>query len=180
MSDDDLLIRAARWFGTVAVESLTPVSREVLRELITMLDAVDPIEVELDRSKISSRHDWIALEGPEVTIAHRNHDEAIITIVIGESEAIVSWLSVHDHIDESEGSPERPWTKVVADAVAALLRGHYEVEDHYRGRRLVKSRVFDVHDEPRRHISTNGNLLGLLPWGKRRVERTVVNFGAQH
>jgi stage V sporulation protein SpoVS len=83
----------------------------------------------------------------------------------------------HEHVYADDGDTERPWTTVVVDAVAALLRGEYEVHDHYRGARLVKTRVHDTL-LGRRHISTSGSLLGLLPFFSKvdRVGRRAVDF----
>lgn len=70
-----------------------------------------------------------------------------------------------------------PWTTVIVDAVAALLRGEYEVRDHYRGDRLVRTSIHDTLLGDR-HVSTSGSLLGLLPILRRvdRVERRTVDF----
>lgn len=58
-----------------------------------------------------------------------------------------AWLTAHEHITEWEaGSRGRPSTTQAVDAVAGVLRGDYEIEDTYSGKRLIKTRVVDVGD----------------------------------
>jgi hypothetical protein len=142
-----------------------------------MLDVVQPEALERARSHaIGSGHGWHDY-AVEFLLAHRDDPESDITVAVGEDRALLSWLMAHEHIYPDDGSPERPWTTVVVDAVAALLRGEYEVLDHYRGTRLVKT---TVHDSllGERHVSTTGSLLGLLPFFRKvdRVERRKLDF----
>jgi hypothetical protein len=167
---------ASTWFGEVAY-GMPSSSQEVLDGLVWMLDVVQPQALDQERSHVvSSGHGWAAYE-VEFRLAHLEHADWDITVAVGRDEALVSWLMAHEHVHADDGDSERPWTTVVVDAVAALLRGEYEVHDHYRGTRLIKT---SVHDTllGQRHVSTSGSLLGLLPFfGKAdRVERRTVDF----
>ncbi len=152
-------------------------SRAVLDALVEMLDVVQPEALDRDRSHIlTSGHGWAEYD-TEFLLAHGDDADADITVAVGRDEALLSWLMAHEHVYADDGDAERPWTMVIVDAVAALLRGEYEVRDHYRGDRLVKTSVHDtlLGDH---HVSTSGSLLGLLPFLRRvdRVERRTVDF----
>lgn len=154
-----------------------PAAQAVLDGLVVMLDAVQPQALDRARSHVvTSGHGWAEYD-VEFLLAHTDDDESDITIAVGGNEALVSWLMAHEHIYPEDGDAERPWTTVVVDAVAALLRGEYEVTDHYRGDRLVKTTIHDTLLGGK-HISTSGSLLGLLPFLRRvdRVERRTVDF----
>lgn len=145
--------------------------------MVEMLDVVQPQALDLERSHvITSAHAWAEYEA-EFRLAHADGAEADITVAVGSDEALLSWLMAHEHVYADDGDAERPWTTVVVDAVAALLRGEYEVREHYRGERLVKTSVHDTLLGDR-HVSTSGSLLGLLPILRRvdRVERRTVDF----
>jgi hypothetical protein len=91
---------------------------------------------------------------------------------------------VHDHIDADdpwEAAGERAWPARVADAVAAVMCGEFEVQDTWRGRWLARSRIVDVADPAGvRVLSTTGSLAGCLPWpGRKRVERRRLSFGVR-
>jgi hypothetical protein len=168
---------ASRWFRTVSVQGASEPVMSVLRELVAMLNAVQPTALDRDRSHVVvDDHDWIEYE-VEVLLAHRADDEATVTLAVGAGGALLSWLNTHDHIYPEDGSSERPWTNVVVDAVAAVLRGEYEVEDHYRGDKFVKTTVRDLVDAGQT-VTIMGSILSLLPFFGRvdRVERRSVSF----
>jgi hypothetical protein len=144
-----------------------------------MLDIVSPTKLDTGRSAITSKTSWFELEGPEITLVHKSDPEDSITIVVDSGSAVVAWLSAHEHIYPNDARPGQAWTKVVVDATAAVLRSEYEVEDQYRGERLIRTRVLDVTDSPPRVVSTTGNALALLPWGSRRTVRRRVDFGVR-
>jgi hypothetical protein len=165
------------WFGRVSLDAAPDSARRVFDELSRMLDVVQPEALDRARSHaVDSGHDWNAYD-VEFRLAHGDDERSDITVAVGKEEALVSWLMAHEHIYPDDGGEGRPWTTVVVDAVAALLRGEYEVRDHDRGDRLVKT---SVHDRPLggRHVSTSGSLLGLLPLLRRidRVERRTIDF----
>jgi hypothetical protein len=142
-----------------------------------MLDAVQPTALDRERSHIRLEgHGWHEYE-VEVLMAHRDDQEADVTLAIGADGALVSWLTTHDHVYPQDGSTERPWTTVVVDATAAILRGEYVVEEHYRGDKLMKTKVRDVV-ESGRTVTETGSLLALLPLLRRmdRVERRSIGF----
>ncbi len=97
-----------------------------------------------------------------------------------DNEAVVSWLSAEEFVTPADGGEQRPWTTVVVDVLAAVMRGEYAVEEHYRGKHWVKTRIVDVADpEQHRHLGTSGSLLwSWLPWpGAKRVEQKRLDFG---
>ncbi len=148
----------------------------MLQALLPMLNEVQPQALDPQRSHIlSTGHEWREYD-VEFLLAHREDEDSDITVAVGAKEALISWLMAHEHIYPEDGA-DRPWTTVVVDAVAALLRGEYEVLDHYRGDRLVKTTVHDTILGGQ-HVTTSGSLLGLLPFLRRvaRVERRTVNF----
>lgn len=168
---------AVTWFRDVAHEGIPPSSRAVLDGLVQMLDAVQPQALDRERSHVASEgHGWAAYD-VEFLLAHADQPDWDITVAVGRDEALIGWLMAHEHVWPDDETADRPWTTVVVDAVAALLRGEYEVQEHYRGTRLVKT---SVHDTllGRRHVSTSGSLLSLLPFLGRvdRVERRTVDF----
>jgi hypothetical protein len=168
---------AAQWFGEVSLDNAPEPAREVFRCLVEMLDVVQPQALDRARSRaVDSGHGWREY-AVEFRLAHVDDPEADITVALGDREALLSWLMAHEHVYPDDGTPERAWTTVVVDAVAALLRGEYEVHEHYRGSRLIKT---SVHDSVMggRHVSTSGSLLGLLPFLRKadRIERRKVDF----
>jgi hypothetical protein len=174
--------RLSRWFGAIEVddELAAPVVA-CLTELVEMLDTVDPSRVDRLRSAIhSTGHGWTVPGGVEIHLAHESDEMGDLDIVIGDREAIVSWLCAHEHVFPEDGDHARPWPTVVVDLVAAAIRGEYEVQNHWRGKRLTKTRVVDVADpEGERVISSTGPLFGWLPWpGPKRVEVQRLDFGA--
>jgi hypothetical protein len=169
-------VTASSWFREVPSD-LPVASRAVVAALVEMLDVVQPQALDRARTQIrTTGHGWAEYD-VEFRLAHADDADADITVAVGSDEALLSWLMAHEHVCADDGDAERPWTTVVVDAVAALLRGEYEVRDHYRRDRLVKTSVHDTLLGDR-HVSTSGSLLGLLPFLRRvdRVERRTVDF----
>ncbi len=112
---------ASTWFREVAKQGVPQSSQQVLDELVQMLDAVQPQALDRERSHVvSSGHGWTAYE-VEFLLAHLDHPDWDITVAVGADEALISWLMAHEHVYREDGDAERPWTRVVVDAVAALL-----------------------------------------------------------
>jgi hypothetical protein len=173
----------ADWFGTVELERATPTQESFLDELLTMLEAYQPSLLDLSRSSIRDRgHAWTKSNTIEVRLVHSLEPEAAIEIGLSDDEAIIAWLTAHEHITEREvGSQGRSWTTQAVDAVAGILRGDYEIEDTYRGKRLIKTRVIDAGDpKGRRAMTETGSLFGWVPSpGSKRVERRRIGFGVK-
>lgn len=172
---------ARRWFGTVEMEGGSAAAREVLSKLVAMLDALQPRLLDPARSTVRTQgHGWTVANSVEIHLEHATDEEAAVTIAVGPDEAIVSWIATHEHVRPHDGTAERPWTTVVVDATAAVLRGEYEVEHHYKGDRLVKTRIIDTADpEGERTLSTTGTLISSwLPSRRtKRVERRKIDYG---
>jgi hypothetical protein len=168
---------AARWFATAPDDQPSGPVGVVLAELLRMLDAVRPKAMDRERSHVLLEgHGWHEYEA-EIVIAHRDDEDAEITLAVGAHGALLSWLTTHDHIYRQDGRSERPWTTVAVDATAAVLRGEYVVEEHYRGDKLLKTRVRDVVEKGRT-VAESGSPLALLPFFRRtdRVERRSIDF----
>lgn len=164
------------WFREVSLGGAPASARDILDALVAMLDEVRPEALDRARSYVTTTgHEWREYH-VEFLLAHTD-EESDITVAVGANEAFVSWLMAHEHVYPEDGTTERPWTTVVIDAVAALLRGEYGVTDHCRGDRLVKTTIHDTLLGGK-HISTSGSLLGLLPFLRRvdRVEHRTVDF----
>ena len=179
--DQALLNQLRRWFCVIETDDkgLSPNVVACLTQLAEMLDTVDPSRVDRLRSSIRQHgHGWTVSRGVEVHLAHDTDQVADLDIAVGDHEAIVSWLSTHEHTFPEDGDADQPWTSVVVDVVAAAIRGEYEVQNHYRGTRLTKSRIVDVADPERpRVLGTTGSLFGWLPWlGKKRVEVQRLDY----
>ena len=160
----------------MSVETASAAVTDALRQLMTMLDTVQPTAMDRARSHVVGQgHGWVEYE-VEILLAHQHDHDQDITLAVGADGALLSWLGTHDHVYPHDGSHERPWTTVLVDAVAAILRGEYEVIEHYRGDNLVKTTVHDAVEG--RTLTTIGSLVSLLPFRRAdRVERRSVRFG---
>jgi hypothetical protein len=169
-------VAATTWFGEVVQPDLPPSGQAVLDGLVEMLDVVQPQALNRERSHVvTDGHGWAEYD-VEILLAHADDTDADITVAVGHDGAVIGWLMAHEHVYADDGNADRPWTTVVVDAVAALLRGEYEVQEHYRGEHLVKTSVHDTLLGGE-HVSTSGSLLGLLPFRKiDRIERRTVDF----
>jgi hypothetical protein len=120
----------------------------LLQELGEMLDDLRPDALDRSRSRVI----WVPSRFDENTMAarvdleHRRHSDWSVSIRVEPRMAVVSWLSAHDGFDATDGSDTYPWTTVVVDNVAAILRGEYEVEQTTRLGRWYKTRIIDVSD----------------------------------
>jgi hypothetical protein len=180
--DPTLRRRLGRWFTVIELTDadVPPSVMACLCELVEMLDIIDPSRLDPGRSSIrQTGHGWIVPGEVEFHLAHETDECADVDVVVGGREAIVSWLSAHEHVFSEDKGLDRPWTTVVIDVVAAVMRGEYEVENHFRGKRLIKTRIVDVADRKRpRDLGTTSSLFGWLPWhGPKRVEAQRLDYG---
>jgi hypothetical protein len=167
-----------RWFSTIDIEDAAVAStvEEALRQLVRMLDALAPDR--LDRQRSTIRSHGHRRGGVDVDLVHDTDPESNLIVELSPNAAIVYWLGTHEHVEPEHGDNDRPWTMVVADVVAAALRGEYEVECHFRGDHLVKTRLIDVRvPGAPRDLGTTGSLFGWLRPGPSRVERQRLDYG---
>lgn len=149
----------------------------IANELVRMLDAVQPTR--LDRSRSAVRVEG-AGESAEAgfLLAHVDGERADIVLEVDTVEATIYWLTMHEHVMPQDGSEDRPWTVVVVDAVAAILRGEYEIEEVRKRGRLVKTRLIDRSDG--RVLSVTGGLFAWLLPGRAAVSpRESLDFGCR-
>lgn len=172
MTDADL----SAWFGSVNLAGAPRRAELVAAELGRMLDQVRP---KLDRHRSVVRvlkHGGRAEAG--FNMAHLDGSHADLLLVVDDVEATLYWVAMHDHVTPEDGSDERPWTSVAVDAVAAVLRGEYEVEEVRRRGRLVKSRLIDRADG--RVLGVTGGLFAwLLPGRSVTGPRQRLDFGCR-
>lgn len=125
----------------------TDTQRAVLNELGAMLDELAPAGLDRSRSLLSwSQVSHASEQMAQVSLEHTTHRHWSVNIRVMPNSAEICWLSAHEHVDEDDAWDDRPWTSVVADAVASILRGEYEVEEVTRLGRWYKPRVIDVSD----------------------------------
>jgi hypothetical protein len=131
-----------RWFGDVSLDGAHPAAGDAVAELVRMLDVLRPARLDRSRShaRVTSGRGGSSVD---VLLAHEAGSDSDVWIVVGEDEATVSWLATHEHVQAGDGDAGRPWTTVLVDAVAAVVRGEYEVQRWYKGRRLVRSTITD-------------------------------------
>jgi hypothetical protein len=131
-----------------AAGSATPAQQALLDELGEMLDGLEPVALDRSRSRLT----WAPADYDKghlaavVTLEHLRRPDWSVRIEAESRSAVIYWLSAHEHVDETDGWDDRTWTTVVVDAVAAILRGEYEVEEITRLGRWYKTRIFDVAD----------------------------------
>ncbi len=173
----------ADWFATIDLGDPTQAQQAVVDELGTMLDDYRPAHLDPNASSIQATgHGWTLDHTIAVQLVHADDADAMIELAVGTGEVIMSWLTAHEHVYADDDSLDgRPWAGRVVDMVAAVLRGELEVEDTYRGRWLVKTRIIDVADPAGlRVLATTGSLLSWLPRpGARRVERRRIFWGVR-
>jgi hypothetical protein len=130
----------------VAEGTATGAQQAVLDELAAMLDALAPAGLDRSRSHLvwsPATSDSKPLQA-QITLEHVSQPAWQIRVEVEAACAVIYWLSVHEHVDEDDAWLDRPWTSVVVDAVAAILRGEYEVEEITRLGRWYQTRVIDV------------------------------------
>lgn len=139
-----------RWLGELPDMAPVPSQVAVLAALEDVLDRLQPLELDRERSGIR----WITDEpdDPEplvlVTLEHQSLADATVEVAIWSDQARIEWLGEDDHTSECEAGDEE-WTSAVAQTVGAILRGDYAVEEtHWLGR-WIKTRTLDVSDPSR-------------------------------
>jgi hypothetical protein len=149
-----------------------------------MLEATRPSLIDPAACTVNSSAGWTD-GGTEILLAHRDTDdlELNIEVVVGKKDGLVAWLGAHEHVYSTDATDDRPWTSMLVDLAAAVLRGEYEVEECYRRGRRVKVRIIDVFGPgSERVISESGTLisswlpgLGPIERRRRRVDYGVAS-----
>jgi hypothetical protein len=181
MVSEEVIGGLGRWFGTVRLADPPESAIAVLAELVRMLDSLRPRLLDPSESWVRSGRGWASAE-VEIHLAHREDEEAEVDLFVGRRDALVAWLTAHEHVAEDDAVNARPWTTVVVDLIAAVLSGEYEVENRYRGRWFVRTRIVDVAvPGSERVVSQTGSLItSWLPWpGASRIERRRLDYGTQ-
>ncbi|CAN5766683.1 hypothetical protein BH23ACT12_BH23ACT12_04870 [soil metagenome] len=166
---------ASSWFATVEADDPPESAVETIRELVHMLNRVRPTKLDRLKSSIRSTHGWHDIQGLEVRLEHTTDEESFVSIAIDGEQAIISWLSSHEHVFPQDSDGRRSWTSIVVDAVAAILRGEYEVEEVYRGQRLTKVRVRDKVRSGR-IVSGTATIDALCPWPRRHTVTRCIDW----
>lgn len=168
------------WFAELDLgESPPPSVEAVASKLAAMLTRLRPASIDRNRSGIRrTRPDWAFGDVSfEVHLAHESDPDCDIYLVIAEDEAMIMWSSAHEHMYLGDADLLALWADEVVDAVAAILRGEYVIEEHWRGDRLTKVRIIDTAGGEEEVLSTTGSLFFWLPSRRpRRVERRMVSF----
>ncbi len=107
------------WFSELKPSDVPEHLSSFIEDFVKMLDEHRPTKLVPERSYLR-RSDG----GVELRLAHADEDEADILIHVADDEATVVWASTHEHAWPHESPPEdnRPWTSLVVDLVASILR----------------------------------------------------------
>jgi hypothetical protein len=90
---------------------------------------------------IDSGHGWAA--DLEIRLAHVDRPDYDVELIIRADEAVILWLGTHEHVYPSDATPNRPWTTVIVDAAAAIIRSEYTVERTLRWGHVARSHLLD-------------------------------------
>jgi hypothetical protein len=157
-------------------QELEGAPRAFYDELRRMLALVQPSKLDTDKS--SARFDE---DGVDVDLAHVDRDDWMIWASVGKRGAIVATAWAHEHFDPDppgmEG--ERPWTTVIVDFIAEIMRGEIEVETTFRGKTAVAVRHFNRDKYGERTILGRTGFLvpaGLALWRPKRTEIERLSF----
>jgi hypothetical protein len=158
-------------------ESLKPAPRRFYDELRRMLDALDPSQVDPQRSSVT-----FDKGGVEVELAHVHRKDWTIWMTVGDRDALVGVLGAHEHFFSPSASEqaERPWTTEIVDFVAEILRGEIEVQTTYRGSKPISVQHFNLDaDGKRQSLGYTGFLTParLLLWRPKRTESETASWG---
>lgn len=111
------------WFGEVNLRNdLDASATSFLTELATMLDSLRPARMDTSRSSVRQRDTGA---GVEIEIMHQVDPDSTVSVILGDGDGIISWLSAHEHIFPADAPTDRPWTTVTVDAIAEILGGEY-------------------------------------------------------
>lgn len=121
-------------------DSLAGPARGFYVELLRMLQAVQPTEVDRQTSTVRFQSDAV-----DVRLRHARRREWEIWATVGDKDAIVAtdWAHEHFFAPPDNGTEERPWTTEIVDFVAEILRGEIEVDVTLRGKRALSMRHYN-------------------------------------
>lgn len=158
-------------------EKLGPHARAFYDELRHMIDHVAPSKLDLDRSTVEFDDGGI-----DVYLAHRDADEWFIDVSMDETNAIVFTATAHEHFfpdDAPSTEPGRPWSSVIVDFVAEILRGEIEVHTTWRGSKPIAVQHFLVEPNGERgSLGTTGylRLARFMIWREKRATVERISF----
>lgn len=141
-----------------------------------MLDEYRPTKLARDRSYLRQMDE----DTLEVKLAHMEDENVDVLVEFSRREATVSWSLSHEHAyPEDAGEHQRPWTGLVVDLVASVLRGDAILETVHRGDTWVKTRNLLINDDGNEEVySVSGSILGwLLRWKPERTTRYRPDYG---
>jgi hypothetical protein len=157
-------------------ESLAGAPLAFYAELRRMLGVVRPARLDPDNASVQFERD-----GLELRLVHADHDAWGIWATVGEPDAIVGTGSAHEHFfAPDEGETEmRPWTTVIVDFIAEILRGEIEIETTFRGNTPIAVRHFNLDESGRRTpLGYTGFPVParLMLWREKRTETERESF----
>lgn len=166
------------WFSPLKPSEVPEHLSSFIEEFVEMLDEYRPTKLVPERSYLR-RSDG----GIELRLAHAEENEADILIVVADDEATVVWASTHEHVWPHESSPEddRPWTSLIVDLVARILRSEVVIETVLRDDTWVKTRTIFVDQEGSEDVfSVSLSLWGWIIWWRpHRVIRHRFDYGVR-
>ena len=140
-----------------------------------MLAALEPRSLDESRSSVDFDDD-----GLQLMLVHSGQEGLAIFVAVGAAEAIVGIGSAHEHFAADEvAEGARPWTTLVVDFVAEILRGQIEVETTYRGNSAISVDHFRVEEDGDRVSFGHTGFITparLLFWKPKRVETERASF----
>lgn len=158
------------WDDSFTAPSAAERPRALLARLIELLTALDPQQLDPDRSSAADTHEGSVL----ATLRHRGEDLLEITIDCSADGASISSpaLGSPEEIYEGKGQTVDDWCADVLDSVADALLQRYTLTDYTRDGRLLRTRLTSDSPEIAGSTIVAGSWRGLLPRSRRNVEAT--------
>jgi hypothetical protein len=88
----------SRWFGHVSLANAPRAAYSLLDELVVMLDVTQPSRLDKNRSHVVDEGHGRYEHDVEILLAHSAEPEADVTIAVSQDDAVVAWLTAHEHV----------------------------------------------------------------------------------